>query len=298
MPAPVAPEPSAKVSGGRAQPRPADSRQGVASPVSADLRAYYADVEAGLLSRGLLRTDGGGPDTPYDARRLTETFLRVAFTQEFDGTSGRLVRRDREGRLSRWSDDVAIGLVFGDSVSGTRRAADIAEVRDYAARLARAARHPVALTEAPGNFTVLVLNEDERRAAGPLLRRIVSGISDATVQAVIDLPRSEYCLVFGFDTQGNETYGRAVALLRAEQPDLLHLTCLHEEIAQGLGLPGDSPFARPSIFNDDEEFGLLTTHDEALLRILYDPRLRPGMTAEDARPIVARIAEELLGASS
>ena len=64
---------------------------------------------------------------------------------------------------------------------------------------------------------------------------------------------------------------------------------------QGLGLANDSPQARPSIFNDDEEFGLLTRHDELLLRILYDSRLSPGMTEEEARPVVEIIAAELLG---
>jgi hypothetical protein len=73
---------------------------------------------------------------------------------------------------------------------------------------------------------------------------------------------------------------------------------VHEEVAQGLGLPNDSPRARPSIFNDDEEFSLLTPHDEALLRILYDPRLTPGLTPEAARPMVRIIAEELMGGSS
>ena len=43
-----------------------------------------------------------------------------------------------------------------------------------------------------------------------------------------------------------------------------------------MGLPNDSPEARPSLFNDDLEFALLTEHDAILLRMLYDPRLRPG----------------------
>ena len=88
---------------------------------------------------------------------------------------------------------------------------------------------------------------------------------------------------------------QAVAVIRAEHPDALRLSCIHEEIAQGLGLANDSPAARPSIFNDDEEFGLLTRHDELLLRILYDSRLSPGMTEEEARPVVEIIAAELLG---
>jgi len=32
-----------------------------------------------------------------------------------------------------------------------------------------------------------------------------------------------------------------------------------------------------------------------LLRMLYDPRLRPGMTEAEAAPIIRRIAEELVG---
>ena len=74
----------------------------------------------------------------------------------------------------------------------------------------------------------------------------------------------------------------------------MRTSCIHEEIAQGLGLPNDSPTARPSIFNDDEEFALLTAHDELLLRVLYDPRLEIGMTPDEARPIVDAIATELI----
>ncbi|MFN7052469.1 MAG: DUF2927 domain-containing protein, partial [Gemmobacter sp.] len=87
-------------------------------------------------------------------------------------------------------------------------------------------------------------------------------------------------------------------VVRAEHPDLLRLSCLHEEIAQGLGLANDSPLARPSIFNDDEEFALLTRQDELMLKMLYDPALRPGMTAAEARPIVKAIATRLTGGSS
>ena len=86
-----------------------------------------------------------------------------------------------------------------------------------------------------------------------------------------------------------------MAVIRAELPPLLRTSCIHEELAQGMGLANDSPGARPSIFNDDEEFALLTRHDELLLRILYDPRLRPGMSEAEAAPIVRRIATELLG---
>ena len=35
-----------------------------------------------------------------------------------------------------------------------------------------------------------------------------------------------------------------------------------------------------------------------LLRIIYNPALRPGMRIEEARPIVQKLAEGMLGGSS
>src|SRR6056297_2675042 len=87
-------------------------------------------------------------------------------------------------------------------------------------------------------------------------------------------------------------YTQAIAWIRAEHPDLMRSSCVHEELAQGLGLADDSPAARPSIFNDDDEFALLTTHDEELLRLLYSPDLKPGMTPDEARPIIRRLLDE------
>ncbi|MEL6775220.1 MAG: DUF2927 domain-containing protein, partial [Pseudomonadota bacterium] len=67
----------------------------------------------------------------------------------------------------------------------------------------------------------------------------------------------------------------------------------HEEITQVLGLGNDHPEVRPSIFNDDEEFALLTEHDEWLVRLLYHDRLRPGMTEDEALPIVREVIGQL-----
>ena len=96
----------------------------------------------------------------------------------------------------------------------------------------------------------------------------------------------------------DEVPAETFAVIRAEHPDLLRLSCIHEEIAQGLGLANDSPTARPSIFNDDEEFALLTRQDELMLKMLYNPALRPGMTEAEARPIVESLAASLVGGDS
>ncbi|MCB1395117.1 MAG: DUF2927 domain-containing protein, partial [Rhodobacteraceae bacterium] len=111
-------------------------------------------------------------------------------------------------------------------------------------------------------------------------------------------PRETFCLVMAFSRDGSAAYSEAVAIIRAEHPDLTRLACYHEELTQGLGLASDSDRARPSIFNDDQEFALLTDHDLLLLRIHYDPRLRPGMTEATARPLIFTIASELVAGES
>ena len=73
--------------------------------------------------------------------------------------------------------------------------------------------------------------------------------------------------------------------IRDEVQGLSRQACLEEEISQSLGLVRDDPTVRPSIFNDDEEFALLTRHDELLLQILYDPALAPGMDRATAEPM-------------
>ena len=265
------------------------------SAVSLELEQYYARVEQSLLSQGLLRTGGGGPDTPFDDRVLAQNFIQIALFEEYSDLGGRLVQQESESRLHRWERPVRMNIEIGAAVSPDKATQDRRAITRYASRLAGLSGLDIRVVPQDGNFTIFILTEDERRELGPRLRELVPGISNAAVRTVTDLPRTSYCLVFALDADETGKYSKAVAVIRAEHPDLLRLSCIHEEIAQGLGLSNDSPAARPSIFNDDEEFALLTTHDEFLLRMLYDPRLRPGMSADQARPIARRIATELLG---
>jgi hypothetical protein len=154
---------------------------------------------------------------------------------------------------------------------------------------------PIATGAEDPNLRVLIWGEDDREGGAARLRAISPGIADALVRDIVNLPRSTLCLVFAPLDDAQAGYTRAVVLIRAELPPLLRTACIHEELAQGMGLVNDSPQARPSIFNDDDEFGLLTRHDELLLRMLYDDRLGAGMSVEEAAPVAATIAAELVG---
>ncbi len=278
--------------------RPAIPSAPPLSPESLELRAHYTATQDRLLAQGLMRQDGGGPDTPFNERILVDNFVRVALYDEYTRTSDRLVARATPSRLRRWEQPIAMRVVFGDTIPPAQRQKDMRNVTTYADRLSRLTGVPIRQTDGDANFHVLILNEEERRNFGTRLRELVPGVDDMAVRAISGLPRDTFCVVFAFSRGGASTYAHAIAVIRGEHPDLLRLSCIHEELAQGMGLANDTPMARPSIFNDDEEFALLTRHDELLLQMLYDPRLRPGMTEAEARPILQVIARELIGGES
>jgi hypothetical protein len=284
---------------------PAPERPAVLAPenaLSVELATYYRRIELERRGRGLLRTDSGADSMAISAARLADIYIDIALHDEYLRTARGFIARTSAANLRRWDAPVRYRLEFGPSVPRSVRVSDHAEVATLVNRMSSATRHPMRLlplgTEDGGNFHVLVLSEAERRAIGPRLRALVPGIDATAVRLVTEMPRETFCMVLAFSRSADDVYSDAVAIIRAEHPDLTRLSCYHEELAQGLGLANDSLQARPSVFNDNQEFALLTALDLLLLRLHYDPRLAPGMSEAEARPIVLRIAAELVGGES
>ena len=167
-----------------------------------------------------------------------------------------------------------------------------------AERLSRLTRLSVRVTDSAPNYWVYLVSEDERPTLGPEWAGLFPGLDPRELDAATGMGLSTFCMVLAISDGSSPVYSGALAVIRSELPDLLRLSCLHEEIAQGLGLANDSPRARPSIFNDDEEFATLTTMDEQMLRMLYDPRLIPGQREAEVRPQLGPIVEGLLAGGS
>ena len=297
-PAAKIPQPTAPAAAPAPPVRPAVTPEPTRSAASQALSQHYARLQSDLVTQGLLRGDGGGPDTPFTDTMLARNCIRIALYDEYVADGETLRAEATMSRLRRWENPIRMDVQFGDTVPAKQRVRDRNAVAAYGARLSRLTGVPITQTAAEGNFSVLILNEDDRAGYEDRLRQMVPGIAESSVRAFLNPPRSTLCLVIAFSGDGGNTYSRAVALIRGEHPDMLRLACIHEELAQGMGLANDSPQARPSIFNDDEEFGLLTRHDELLLKMLYDRRLSPGMSAVEAAPIAREIAAELLGGNA
>lgn len=272
---------------------PPDTR----SARSRALAAYYTTLQAHLLNQGLLRRDGGGPDTTFRALDLARNFEAIAFYDEHAG--GELSASTQAiSRFHPWRGAVRFTTHFGASVPLAQRLEDEAAVAKFTNRLARVTDHPISAVKRNGNFHVLFMSEDDSDDLKETVQRLWPNFPASRLQTLTELPRDIYCLVHTNTPSAPAGRERAIAIIRAEHPPLMRLSCIHEELAQGLGLSNDSPLARPSIFNDDEEFATLTSHDELLLQMLYDPRLKSGMTLEEARPKIKQIAAELTGENS
>lgn len=268
------------------------------SLTSRALMAHYTTLQTQMLTQNLLRSDGGAADTPYTDTMLARNFAQIALATEYADNSDFSVRQQGTTTLRRWEQPIRMHVIFSDTVPLAQRDQDRTSVSAFAARLSRLTGVPIRQSDDNPNFHVLFLDEDDRRAAAPLIRAVVPDISGATLRGIINLPRDQLCLVAGVFSPGQSSYAQAVVVIRAEHPNLIRTACIHEELSQGMGLANDSDAARPSIFNDSEEFALLTRHDELLLRILYDPRLAAGMTPATAAPIAADIARDLIAAGA
>jgi Protein of unknown function (DUF2927) len=86
---------------------------------------------------------------------------------------------------------------------------------------------------------------------------------------------------------------RAEAILPVDAGEFTFYDCAYEELLQALGAINDDRSVPWTMFNDDVQMGFFDVYDQYLLNILYDPRIRPGMTKAD----VARLMPDLLSSA-
>jgi hypothetical protein len=82
---------------------------------------------------------------------------------------------------------------------------------------------------------------------------------------------------------------RAEVILPVDTGDFAFYDCAYEEMLQALGAINDDHSIPWTMFNDDVQMGFFDVYDQYLLNILYDPRLRPGMTKDDVNRVLPEI---------
>lgn len=88
---------------------------------------------------------------------------------------------------------------------------------------------------------------------------------------------------------------RADLFIIVDKGDRVFFSCAYHEMLHALGLPNHDQRNPWTALNQDRMVGYLTAYDRALIRILYDPRIRSGMTRTEARKAAPAAARDLAG---
>ena len=255
---------------------------------------------------GKLRTDRTGSDAPaLTPTVLSEDFNKIAFSFETRTSATRSRTSDRHHVIRKWQHPIEYALIAQAETRNRIEAPFLA----YMQKISRITGHKMRVLKGSGIDLLKwrsLENFDDRIVllfgADGFFEDIASGRTPApdAIRRFMNRWRPSHTPCAGFVRHGSPSrpftgpITSVVIAIRAEVPDRLMTACIEEELAQAMGLFDDDPTVKPSLFNDDQEYGVLTRHDELLLRILYDARLMHGMPRATAMPIVRRIAAELL----
>ena len=260
-----------------------------AAPLSSvELSNTYASIERAYRERGKFRSEYDPTDAPVSVDILVKNFARVALQSETHQVDGTVLANGQPKPLVRWDMPLNLWTLGVDEF-------DKAHLEHLSDRITRLTGLSVNFTRdvQRANIYIMVADAEGRRELAELIATL-GYANDAPLAKVWPEQVKFPCIARVAIDPVDHTMRWAIILVKDELNGAFRRSCFSEELIQSLGLFNDGANIRPSIFNDDAEFIELTRHDEYLLHILYDQRLRPGMTPEEAQPVVREIATKLL----
>jgi Protein of unknown function (DUF2927) len=138
---------------------------------------------------------------------------------------------------------------------------------------------------------------NDRRAANFVVRLVAARNLDRTIRSLygndkakrIQQSLSPQCLS-GIGKDERFRIRRAEVILPVDAGEFTFYDCAYEELLQALGVINDDRSVPWTMFNDEVQMGFFDVYDQYLLNILYDPRIRAGMTKDEVN---ARLPEVL-----
>ena len=91
----------------------------------------------------------------------------------------------------------------------------------------------------------------------------------------------------------------SVSFIIVDKGEDVFLDCAYHELLHAFGLSNHDQRNPWTTLNQNRMVGYLTVYDRSLLTLLYDPRIRPGMTARQVRAVLPQIiADKGLGSAN
>jgi hypothetical protein len=227
------------------------------------------------LAAGLERheTSGRGLSqrSAFTDAEIAEGFFKTAFGAELHlaGAMNRIRKFDGPVR------------VFVDNRARPDRSSQVAAVvADIRARV----QHldiAMADTAAGANVTVTLVRDRD-------LPQAIHDIYGQERARLIQRSLAPQCLS---SFRKDETFRirRSDVILVADAGDFIFYDCIYEELLQALGPINDTNLVPWTMFNDDVQMGFFDIYDQYILNILYDPRIQPGMEADEVQAVLPQV---------
>jgi hypothetical protein len=159
--------------------------------------------------------------------------------------------------------------------------------QQVAAVIADIARHiqhlDIAITRSRDEANMLVTLVRDRDLARTI-RSLYGRRQAQRIQYSLD----PQCLS-GFRKDDSFRIVRSDAILAANAGEFIFYDCAYEELLQALGPINDDSSVPWTMFNDNVQKGFFDIYDQYLLNILYDRRVRPGMTRAEVRAVMPEV---------
>ena len=97
----------------------------------------------------------------------------------------------------------------------------------------------------------------------------------------------------GFRKDENSRILHSDVLIVADAGEFVFYDCIYEELLQSLGPINDDTTVPWSMFNDNVQMGFFDLYDQYLLNILYDRRIRPGMTRAEVEALLPEVLPQV-----
>jgi Protein of unknown function (DUF2927) len=215
-----------------------------------------------------------GANRAAERKTFTDAEIAQGFFKTVFGAELRL--RGRTDVIRKY--DGPIRVFVESRAKPDRRDAVAAVVADIRARVDHL---DIAMTEDRGAANVLVVLVRDKDLARTV--RTMYGRDKAKRIARLN----PQCLS-GFSKDATYRILRSNVLLVVDAGDYVFYDCAYEELLQALGPINDTDVPW-TMFNDDVQKGFFDVYDQYILNILYDPRIRPGMTKDEVRALLPQV---------
>jgi Protein of unknown function (DUF2927) len=205
---------------------------------------------------------------------IVEGFMKTAFGAEYH-LAGRV------DRIRKYEVPVR---VFADGARADRKAQLAKIVADIAAHV----RHlDIAVVDNNDNANVLVKLVRDRD-----LFRTISTFYGEERAKEIKTSLDPQCLS-GFRKNEKFEIEHSDVILTVDNGDFVFLDCAYEELLQSLGPINDTATVPWTMFNDNVSMGYFDVYDQYILNLLYDPRIRAGMTVQEVKAVLPDVLADV-----